>query len=104
MEYSFPIYDINGQSIKGDDCSEFRDYVEYLLETEKIEGATKDVFEKIINTCTAQLTETQMEIVEQVIRKDKKECEVCGQNLRWYDLILSDINGSLCSYHANQSE
>jgi len=79
---------------------DFNEFVEYLVEQKmfadsKEEGIAKFVIDKGYEA----LTDKQKYVFETSITNYiYEECNRCGCNIPWSEMIFADINGGLCSW------
>lgn len=104
----FPVYkekDLVREIMDGDNYnSDFAKLIEELYERDEFENdIEKGIAAKVIAEGTYNLSKNQSYHVQNIFdRYNDKRCSLCGDNIPLNEVLY--LEGSLCSYHQNQSD
>ncbi|WP_338793212.1 hypothetical protein [Bernardetia sp. MNP-M8] len=107
----YPIFskaDINATNSKHGDSnvSEFLSYLSELVEYEYVEHPTAlGIIKQVNDKGTESLTDNQAQSLEIVMKEyGQKDCEKCGNDIPWNELIAAIDNGGYCNFCEHQNE
>jgi hypothetical protein len=97
-----------GQNDHLEDNDGFGDFLQLLLDGERLEGAAKGITALVIDKGSDSLTPKQRFVFERdVIRAYTSDgCSRCENSIPWSEMCASLENGGLCNYcwHSEEKE
>lgn len=84
---------------------DFKEYVEDLIESDRIEGKEAGIAKLAIDQGYNSLSDKQRFVFDKTIKENSVElCERCGAPIPWSEMIEALDNGGYCNYCQHMME